>query len=72
MSESTVLGSSMRGGNLSTLIENKNYSIVCGIEVQNWTKYELKEARSTVTSGHLSSPPVSISPGHKEAMVCIL
>jgi hypothetical protein len=68
MEEST---SSLAGTQLSTLM-NKSHNIVCGIVVQNWMNMELSLPHVTVRSGSLSKPPVSVSPGQREAVVITL
>jgi len=68
MEESTIPGSSLAGTHLSTLM-NKSYNIVCGIVLQNWTHMELSLPHVTVKTGSLSKPPVSVSPGQREAVV---
>ncbi|CAC5408985.1 unnamed protein product [Mytilus coruscus] len=69
MRDSTRLGSSLHGTNLSTLMTNTNYGIVVGIEITNWTKYHLTEPKTKTYSGYISTPAVSVRPGHKEAMI---
>ncbi|CAC5420803.1 unnamed protein product [Mytilus coruscus] len=69
MSASTRFGQSLNGTNLSTLMTNKNYGIVVGIEITNWTKYHLTEPKTKTCSGYISTPAVSIGPGHQEAMI---
>lgn len=71
MSSSTRFGQSLHGTNLSTLMTNKRYGIVVGIEITNWTKYHLTEPKTKTYSGYISTPAVSIGPGHKDAMVNI-
>nr|UYP38778.1 mytiporin 12 [Mytilus galloprovincialis] len=69
MSSSTRFGQSLHGTNLSTLMTNKRYGIVVGIEITNWTKYHLTEPKTKTYSGYISTPAVSILPGHKDAMI---
>lgn len=71
MSASTRVGQSLQGTNLSTLMTNKSYGIVVGIEITNWTRYHLTEPKTKTYSGYISTPAVSIVPEHKEAMVNI-
>lgn len=66
---STVLGSSIKGTNLSSIMSNVKYGIVCGIEVTNWTKFELTDPAFSAKSGFVSSPPVSIQPNTIEIVI---
>ncbi|CAG2215772.1 unnamed protein product [Mytilus edulis] len=69
MGESTRLGSSLHGTNLSTMMSNKLYRTVVGIEITNWTRYHLSSPEVNIYSGYISMPPVSVQPGHKECMI---
>ncbi|XP_052076300.1 tereporin-Ca1-like isoform X3 [Mytilus californianus] len=69
MRDSTRLGGSLHGTSLSTLMAYTHYSIVVGIEITNWTKYRLTKPKSKTYSGYISTPAVSVRPGHKEAMI---
>ncbi|KAK7462546.1 hypothetical protein BaRGS_00038402 [Batillaria attramentaria] len=61
-------GSSLAGTTISSLL-NDGYSVGCGIEVQNWTRFPLSEAITRINGGYLSKPPVAVLPSKKEAMV---
>ncbi|XP_063414984.1 tereporin-Ca1-like [Mytilus trossulus] len=69
MGASTRLGSSVQGTNLSTMMTNKHYRTVVGIEISNWTKYHLTSPEVYIYSGYISAPPVSVQPGQKEVMI---
>ncbi|XP_071126466.1 tereporin-Ca1-like isoform X1 [Mytilus edulis] len=69
MGDSTRLGSSLQGTNLSTMMTNKHYRTVVGIEIANWTKYHLTSPEVNIYSGYISMPPVSVRPGQKEGMI---
>nr|UYP38779.1 mytiporin 13 [Mytilus galloprovincialis] len=69
MSASTRFGQSLHGTNLSSLMTNKSYGIVVGIQITNWTKYHLTEPKTKTYSGYISTPAVSVGPSNVEAMV---
>lgn len=69
MGNSTRLGSSLHGTNLSLMMTYKQYRTVVGIEITNWTKYHLTSPELNIYSGYVSMPPVSVRPGHKEGMI---
>lgn len=43
--------------------------VVCGIQVENWTKFPLTNPNTTLEWGYLSSPATNIQPATREAMV---
>ncbi|XP_052076301.1 tereporin-Ca1-like isoform X1 [Mytilus californianus] len=69
MDDATDCGHSLHGINLSTLMTNKHYSIVVGIEITNLTNNRLTKPKTKTYSGYISTPAVSVRPGHKEAMI---
>lgn len=69
MSASTRFGQSLHGTNLSSLMTNKSYGIVVGIQITNWTKYHLTEPKTKTYSGYISTPAVSVGPSNVEAMI---
>ncbi|XP_052076295.1 tereporin-Ca1-like isoform X2 [Mytilus californianus] len=70
MRDSTRLGPSLHGTNLSTMMTNIYYNIVVGIEITNWTRYHLStRAMMTYSRGYMSTPAVSVRPGHQEALI---
>jgi len=54
---------------LSRLMNN-GYSVVCGIQVENWTKYTFSNPMTTLQWGYLSCPGTTIQPATRGAMVC--
>lgn len=46
-----------------------DYSVVCTIEVENWTKYALVYPESALTNGEIKHPPVVVLPGKREAFI---
>ncbi|CAC5408986.1 unnamed protein product [Mytilus coruscus] len=68
MDDATDCGHSLRGINLSTLMTNKHYSIVVVIEITNLTNNHLTKLKTKTYSGYISTPAVSVRPGHNEAM----
>ncbi|XP_063414259.1 tereporin-Ca1-like [Mytilus trossulus] len=67
--EKIECGNSLHGTSLSTLMTNKHYSIVVGIEITNMTRYHLIKPKTKTHSGYISTPAVSVRPGYKEAMI---
>ncbi|VDI13718.1 Hypothetical predicted protein [Mytilus galloprovincialis] len=63
-----VPGSSLGNTTLSSIMP-RNYHVVFGIEVENLTKYKLKNSETYLTSGEISIPALDIRQGYKEAMV---
>ncbi|CAG2242151.1 unnamed protein product [Mytilus edulis] len=47
------------GEDLDSVIQTLNYTIVCGIEIKNSTKYTLHLPKTTVQWGFLLSPPTT-------------
>ena len=48
------------------------YSVVCTIEIENWTKYPLLYSESHINGGIIKSPPVAVRPGFRESFVCLI
>ena len=48
---------------------NNNYSIVCGIVVQNRTNMELSSPHVTIKAGSLIRPPASVARGQTKSMI---
>ncbi|XP_076071816.1 conoporin-Cn1-like [Mytilus galloprovincialis] len=67
--QGTQFGRSLQGTNLSKLMMNHRSSTVVGIQVINLTKFHLIQPNMITISGYVSTPAVSISPGHTEAMI---
>lgn len=59
------------GSNLSTLMKDKKYSIVVGLQISNWTRYPLVDPHAFNESGYLSSAVIDINPNKQEALVGI-
>lgn len=56
-------------GSVDSMVQSVDQSVVCGIELSNVTKYILETEGYYAAWGHVKTPPVSVSPGIKEAMV---
>uniref|UniRef100_W4VSJ5 Conoporin 6 n=1 Tax=Conus geographus TaxID=6491 RepID=W4VSJ5_CONGE len=59
-------GLSLRGDPLKDLAEN-SYRVTCAIEVENWTKFNLGDPKTTPSWGQYTTMPVPIEPGKREA-----
>uniref|UniRef100_W4VSD1 Conoporin 7 n=1 Tax=Conus geographus TaxID=6491 RepID=W4VSD1_CONGE len=59
-------GLSLRGDPLKDLAEN-SYRVTCAIEVENWTKFNLGDPKTTLSWGQYTTMPVAIEPGKREA-----
>ncbi|KAK7486962.1 hypothetical protein BaRGS_00021778 [Batillaria attramentaria] len=46
-----------------------DYSHACRIQVENWTRFPLTEAKTRIKSGNLCTPLLAVLPAKKEAMV---
>ncbi|XP_052067710.1 tereporin-Ca1-like [Mytilus californianus] len=67
--ESKVIsGASLLRSTLTHLMDI-GFMIVCGIQVENWTKFTLTNPNTTLEWGYLSSPATNIQPATREAMV---
>ncbi|XP_033748209.1 tereporin-Ca1-like [Pecten maximus] len=62
-------GSSLAGSTVSALTASGGYSVACGIETANWTKYTLEKPMAFNNGGLIKTPPIDILPGVKEAMI---
>ncbi|XP_060074368.1 tereporin-Ca1-like [Ylistrum balloti] len=62
-------GSSLAGTTVSALTSSGGYSVACGIETANWTKYTLEKPMAFNDGGLIKTPPIDILPGVKEAMI---
>ncbi len=65
LSAGTTLGAT----SLGNLLNGVNYSVKCGIEIENWTKWTLDEPSTYMNRGYVSTPAKTILPGSKEAVV---
>jgi hypothetical protein len=54
---------------LQSLAGAPGFSVVCTIEIENWTKYPLVYPESHINGGMMKSPPVAVKPGQKESFV---
>lgn len=61
-------GTSLAGTTMSGLMNN-GYSVTCGIEIENWTRFPLTHPMSSIGGGYLSVPPQAVLPSKREAMV---
>lgn len=61
-------GASVAGTTMSALMSD-GYSVSCGIEIENWTKYALTLPIAHVKGGTLSVPPIAILPAKREVMI---
>jgi hypothetical protein len=61
-------GNSLAGTTLNSLMDD-GYSVTCGIQIENLTKYFLTKPRAYINGGVLSIPPVTIFPETREAMI---
>lgn len=67
--ESKVIsGASLLRSTLAHLMDI-GFMIVCGIQVENWTKFTLTNPNTTLEWGYLSLPATNIQPATREAMV---
>ncbi|XP_069134263.1 tereporin-Ca1-like [Argopecten irradians] len=62
-------GSSLAGTTVSALTSSGGYSVACGIETSNWTKYILEKPKAINDGGLIKTPPMNVLPGVKEAMI---
>ena len=62
-------GPSLLRTSLSQLMDN-GYRVVCGIQVENWTKYPFSNPMTTLQWGYLSCPGTTVQPATREAIVC--
>lgn len=67
-SNAIMAGTSVASSTMSAMA-GLDYAVVCGIEVENWTKYPLSNPNVQVVGGAVVTPPTTILPGRKEAMV---
>jgi hypothetical protein len=49
---------------------DNGYRVVCGIQVENWTKYPFSNPMTTLQWGYLSCPGTTVQPATREAIVC--
>ena len=56
-------------GSVASMVQAVDRSVVCGIELSNATKYFLKAEGYFPAWGQVKTPPVSASPGMKEAII---
>ncbi|KAH3770405.1 tereporin-Ca1-like [Dreissena polymorpha] len=61
-------GASLAGTTIQALT-SLPYKVTMGMEVENWTKFGMVNPHVTVKSGAITTPPVPVLPGQKEAMV---
>lgn len=54
---------------LAQLIDNTRYSVVCGIEIENWTRYRFGDPRTILQRGYVSHPATTIMPATRGVMV---
>ncbi|XP_069135563.1 tereporin-Ca1-like [Argopecten irradians] len=62
-------GASLAGSTVSALTAAGGYSVSCGIETSNWTKYIMERPMAINNGGLIKTPPKDILPGVKEVMV---
>ena len=62
-------GNSVQGSTIASMVMEVNRSVVCGIELSNVTMHFLKTEGYFAAWGNIKTPPASVSPGVKEAMV---
>ena len=55
-----------------SVLSDKSYSIRVNIEIENWTKWELKDPVVDLHGGVITLPPSTVFPLMKEAMVKFL
>ncbi|XP_052065760.1 echotoxin-2-like isoform X2 [Mytilus californianus] len=53
----------------SMMSKPKDYSVVCSIEVENWTRFILEDPHSSIAKGQLQSSPVVIRPASREKII---
>ena len=64
-------GASVTGGISSAVsAAGGEYSVVCGIEIENYTKWPFTSPMSSMEYGYFKKPPVEVMPGMKECWVC--
>ncbi|XP_071121749.1 tereporin-Ca1-like [Mytilus edulis] len=61
----TAASTSIESG-ATMMTAEANYRVVCTIEVENWTKYNLVNPHATIKKGELQSSPVFIRPTLRE------
>ena len=66
---SAVTSAVTTGASMTQSATSVGYSVVCGVIVENWTKYPLTYPHSTVNGGIMQNPPISIKGGVKEQFV---
>uniref|UniRef100_W4VS64 Conoporin 8 n=1 Tax=Conus geographus TaxID=6491 RepID=W4VS64_CONGE len=59
-------GSSLHGVSLKDLAETK-YGVTCAIQVENWTKFSLKDPKIQNNGGVTTTTAIGIEPGKREA-----
>ena len=64
----TAASTSIESG-ATMMTAEANYRVVCTIEVENWTKYNLVNPHATIKKGELQSSPVLIRPTLREKFV---
>ncbi len=63
-----IAGSSLTGTSMTALMGD-GYSVTCGLTIENWTKWPLTNPYVIPGGGYVSTPPVPVLPGKKEAFV---
>ena len=54
---------------LTQLMDAIDYRVVCGIAIENWTKYSFSDPRTKLQWGYLSHPATTIMPASRGVMV---
>ena len=60
---------SLHNTSLAQLMDTINYSVVCGIEIENWTRYRFTAPRIKLQHGYVSHPATTIMPATRVVMV---
>ncbi len=64
-----IEGPSLIGTEAAELTAAENYSVVCTLEIQNYTKWPMVDPIVYNHQGWLKTLPVDVLPGHREALV---
>ena len=54
---------------LSQLMDAIDYRVVCGIEIENWTKYPFGDPQTRLQRGYVSHPATTVQPATRGVMV---
>lgn len=70
MSDRSTVYEVTSGASMSNSLKHASrYTVMCKIEIENWTKYPLWAPESHINRGIIEYPPVAVMPGKREMFV---